>query len=330
MEEHGDMGLAIVILNFRTARVTLDCLESLHRCLGEVEGGARVILVDNGSGDGSAEALRAEISLRCWQSWVDLIAEEGNWGFAGGNNIGLGHLRQSEEWVLLLNSDTIAYPGVLRHCLAVMKGDPMVGVMTCRLDQADGSPQVTARRMPTPLRMTAQVLGLPWSMPRWFGWADLEDLGWDRREGRLREVEWVGGAFMLVRREVLDQVGGLDAGFFFYGEDAEFCHRVRRAGGGFWRIMYDGRVGITHLGGGSSDPERLAKRARDRLSWEARYLLQRRCYGRLAEWYLRGVDLTVYALRTIKLRLTPSRRRDFETHREILSVLWSMPKAKGV
>lgn len=303
-------------------------------CLGEVPG-SRVVVIDNGSGDDSAERLRAEVEKWAGKQGrnlgesheIQLVIEEKNWGFAGGNNVGLKYLRKGDQWVLLLNSDTLISSGVLSHCLGVMRDDPSIGVLSTRLDNLDGTSQTTARRLPTPARMTAHVLGLPWSMPRWFSWADLEDSSWDRRSSVLREVEWVGGAFMLVRREVIDRIGGLDQGFFFYGEDAEFCHRVRRKG---WRVMYDGRVGIIHLGGGSSDPERLNKRSKDRLSWEARYLLQRRCYGRLAEWYLRLLDVGVYGLRTLKLWLTPSRKKDFETHREILSVLLTRPRARGM
>src|SRR5438270_287246 len=80
-----------------------------------------------------------------------------------------------------------------------------------------------------------------------------------------RDVDWVGGAFMMIRRDVIERVGPLDEGFFFYGEDAEFSHRVRRAG---WRVRYDPGAAIIHLGGASSDPARLATRQRSAFQWQ--------------------------------------------------------------
>lgn len=315
------MSLAIVILNYRTAALTCEALASVVPCLGEWPG-ARVILVDNASGDGSADQLaEAMVGLK---APGEFVVSEANLGFAGGNNLALKRLQPSDRAVLLLNSDTILRPGVLAHFYERFEREDRVGIYSCRLESADGSLQGNARKMPTPARLTAHMLGLTTRWPARFKWADTEDTAWDRRE--TREVEWVGGAFMLIRRDVIDRVGGLDASFFFYGEDAEYCARVREEG---WQVVYDGRVGIVHLGGGSSDPAKLSARARNRHSWEARYLLQRRVYGPVAEWYVRGLDLITYGLRCLKLALTPSREADYRVHREILSVLWNLGSERG-
>lgn len=313
------MSLAIIILNYRTPGMTRDCLESLLPCLDEVPG-ARVLLVDNASGDDSVKQLRQVISSPEFGGRVRLIESDRNLGFAGGNNFGLTYLEATDRFVLLLNSDTLLHSGTLRHCVKYMQQEEDVGILSCRLENRDGSLQENCRRMPTPLRMTVHTLGLEYRFPRLFEWADLEGRSWDRHGAM--DVDWVGGAFMLIRREVLDGIGPLDSSFFFYGEDAEFCHRARVAG---WRVRYDGRVGIVHMGGGSSDPARLERRSRDRLTWAARYLLQRRCFGRLSEWYLRGLDVLTYAARTLRLRLSPRRRQDYLTHRQILSVLLTAP-----
>jgi GT2 family glycosyltransferase len=311
------MSLAIVILNYRTPALTIQCIDSLRPELIDVPD-ARILLVDNASGDGSMDQIRA--ATLDLHHRIDFIASDTNLGFAGGNNLALQRLAASDHYVLLLNSDTIVRPGVLRHCLDLMRWNSEVGVLSCRLENLDGTLQENCRRMPTPLRMTAHVLGLDYRYPHAFEWADLEARSVNRLG--MADVDWVGGAFMLIRRECLDRVGPLDASFFFYGEDAEFCHRVRRVG---YSVRYDGRVGIVHLGGGSSDPQRLHRRSRDRLTWEARYLLQRRCFGLLAEYLLRSLDLATYALRTLKLRLSPTRRDDYDAHRQILSVLLSAP-----
>jgi GT2 family glycosyltransferase len=249
-----------------------------------------------------------------------------NTGFAGGNNLVLRDLARYPDarYILLLNSDTISDPGVLRTCVDRMEADRGIGVMSCLLLNPDRTVQNTARRLPTPPRLVAHAFGLPWWLPRAFSWANTEDPGWDRRT-EARDVEWVGGAFMMIRREVIEQVGPLDEGFFFYGEDAEFCHRVRRAG---WRVRYDPGAAVIHLGGASSDPARLAARQRSAFQWKARYLLQRRCYGRLAEWSARAADLASGGLRCVKMAATgQSGSEKFALQRDVLGVLLQWPSA---
>lgn len=318
------MSLLIIIVNYRTPRLTVDCLAAIAPQIPEV--GGQVVLVDNASGDDSVPALEAAIRERGWQGWIELVKSPVNTGFAGGNNIGFRRLAQHPEvkFVLLLNSDTVADPGVLRHCVDRMEADPAIGVMSCLLLNADRTVQNTARRFPTPSRLLAHTFGLPWSVPRLFAWADSEDPGWDRRT-EARDVEWIGGAFMMIRREVIERLGGLDEGFFFYGEDAEFCHRVRKAG---WRVRYDPGGAVIHLGGASSDPARLAVRQRNALQWQARYLLQRRCYGRTAEWSARFADLASGGLRYLKMAATGERQSsEFVLQRDVLALLVQWPSA---
>jgi GT2 family glycosyltransferase len=318
------MRLLIVVVNYRTPKLTIDALESIASQVREVD--ARVVLVDNASGDDSLPRLTAAIDERGWGSWVELIASPVNTGFAGGNNLALRNLERYPEarFVLLLNSDTISDPGVLAHCVAKMEADPGIGVMSCLLLNRDRSVQNTARRFLTPSRLLAHTFGAHWYMPQLFGWADTEDPGWDRRT-EARDVDWVGGAFMMIRRDVIERVGPLDEGFFFYGEDAEFCHRVIAAG---WRVRYEPGGAVVHLGGASSDPERLAARQRSALQWQARYLFQRRCYGRLAEWSARTADLTSGSLRFLKMAATGQRQSDkFALQRDVLTLLLQWPSA---
>jgi GT2 family glycosyltransferase len=191
---------------------------------------------------------------------------------------------------------------VLWRCVEATRRDAGVGVMSCKVLNADGSIQNVTRRFPSPSRVAMMLAGLPWKLPRLFGWADCEDLGWDR-ERTARDVDWVGGAFMMIRSEVLERLGGLDESFFFYGEDVEFCRRAWRAG---WRVRYEPVGSITHLGGASSDPGRLPERARSTHAWNGRYLVQRRCYGRVAAAVVRRMDLAFARARLWRLR----RRRD--------------------
>ncbi len=311
------MSLLIAILNYRTPAVTGECLASLAPCIGEVEA-TRVVVVDNASGDESVPFLASLIERKGWQRWCHLIASPTNTGFAGGNNLVMSHLRRPEHaqtrWVLLLNSDTIVRPGVLAHCAGVMDRDVRLGAMSCRLDNPDGTPQHTARRFPTPARMAAGAVGLPWYLPGAFGWADVDDPSWDRSTPKLREVDWIGGAFMFIDAQVYIRLGGMDERFFFYGEDIEYCLRIRRSGR---TIAYDGRVGITHLGGASSDPTRLPQKVRSSYAWQSRYAVQRRCYGAWAAAMLRCIDVAAYGIRS----LVPGRAERRRLHRDVLAML---------
>jgi len=275
--------LLIAVINYRTPELTIACLASLAP---EIAADVRVVVVDNASEDGSAEQIDAAIRSAGWSAWARLLRSERNLGFSGGNNLALAN-GEPAEFVLLLNSDTVVHAGCLRRCLEVLESEPGVGAMSCRVLNADGSIQNGARRFPTPLRMTAAAFGLPWKLPRWFGWADAEDPGWDRAS-TARDVDWLGGAFLCIRSSVFAGRVRLDEDFFFYGEDIELCHRIRRRG---FRLRYDPVASIVHLGGASSDPTRMPSGQQAARKWHARYLVQRKCWGRAAAWWVHALDL---------------------------------------
>lgn len=299
------MNLAIVVINYRTPDYTVDCLKSLEPEVAAWPS-ARVLLIDNASGDDSLPRIRAAIESQGWGGWVEVVASDRNLGFAGGNNACIRRAwadASPPEWVLLLNSDTLVHPGCLAACRTFMEAHPQVGLLSCMLRNRDGSVQNVCRKFPSPHRETVRALGLPYVLPRAFGWAELEDLGWNR-EKQSRAVEWVGGAFMFLRGEALRAVGLMDESFFFYGEDIEFCHRFWNRG---WQVWFDPAGSITHFGGGSSDPTRLLDRRKDVLIWYARFHVQRQCYGRLAAMWLRFIYTAAFAARVGWLALCGKR-----------------------
>jgi len=312
--------LLIIILNYRTPRLTIECLRSLSDKLGEVPG-TRVVVVENGSADGSGREIADAIGDNGWAAWADLLLLPVNRGFAGGNNAALDLLRSDDRfkaapWVLLLNSDTIVHPRVLRYCYDLMRHDLRIGVMSCMLRNADGSPQNVTRDFPTPLKQAVCAFGLPWTHPQRFAWADVYDVP-PKLLTTKRDVDWLGGAFMFVRRKALDDIGGrMDESFFFYGEDIEFCHRFRRHG---WRVHYDPAVSITHIGGSSSDPTRVPDKLKNVYTWRARYLVQKKCYGRPAAWLVRACDVVALGLRKVKMLATG--KRDSERYRNVSDAL---------
>lgn len=286
------MNVAVIVINFRTPDYTIACLASLEPERARVPG-LRVTLVENASGDDSLERINAAIAERGWSSWVEVLPQSRNLGFAGGNNAGLRHVLAASpapDYLLLLNSDTLVHPGCLAACLERMRNMPDIGILSAMLRSRDGSVQNVCRRFPTPWRETVRAIGLPYVFRGAFEWAELEDAGWDR-ETTARDVEWVGGAFMLLHADTVRRLGGMDESFFFYGEDIEYCHRMHRNG---LRVFFDPAGAITHFGGGSSDATRLHNRRKEVLIWKARFHVQRVCYGPLAALWLRLLYIFVF------------------------------------
>ena len=295
--------LVVIILNFRTPDITIDCLRTLAPEALQ-NPGMRVILVDNASGDNSVEKIESAIKQNGWDSgWLEFRPLQINLGFAGGNNLILREqmaLTSPPKYQLLLNSDTLVRPGCIATCIAVMEADPKIGALSCMLRNRDGSVQNPCRKFPHPFIAGISAIGLPWLLPPLFRWADLDDGGWDRTVGP-RQVEWIGGAFFFTRMSTLQEVGILDEDFFFLGEDCEWCHRTHKHG---WKILFDPSAETVHLGGASSDSTRVRNFTKNVHIWRARFLVQRKCYGPCAENILRNIYLLMFWLRLGFLTLT--------------------------
>src|SRR5581483_2471864 len=210
------MSVLIAIINYRTGRLTVDCLRSLIPELEAVPG-ARVIVADNASGDGSAEQIEQAIADNGWGARMSLLRLERNGGFAYGNNACIKIARETSppyRYVHLLNPDTIVRPGGLTELIKFMDANPRVGIAGSRLEDPDGTPQRSAFRFPS-------VAG---------EWENGVRLGLVTRLLRRRVVappvrpdahpaDWLSGASLMVRRQVFEQVGLFDEGFFLYYEE---------------------------------------------------------------------------------------------------------------
>ena len=320
------MNLLIVIINYRTPKVTLECLKSLAPQIGDVPGGVQVILLDNASGDDSIPTLQAAIQSNGWKSWITLIASKTNTGFAGGNNRAMDKLLDYPEanYVLLLNSDTVVKPNVLKHCYDRMQGDESIGVMSCMLLNSDETVQNTARKLPTPLRLTASSLGLPWSFPRAFSgptWKTCPGIA------ARRHATSTGSAARLC-----SSAGRLSIRSAAWTPDSSSTAKTPNSAaapgkitGGFFMTP---RCRSSTWGARSSDPSRVDAAERDSMRWEARYLLQRRCYGIVAEFFVRCVDITSFSLRYLKLWVRGRRDTpEFAAQRDVLALLLRWPAA---
>lgn len=289
--------LTVVIVNYRTPKLSIDCLQSLAQEVGTLPS-VQVIIVDNGSGDNSCELIQNEIDNNKWNDWAILVKSDTNLGFAGGCNIGW-KAASTTDYVLLLNSDTRVHPGTLKYCYNKMQIDKSIGALSCKLLNEDGSVQNVARRFPSPLRLAVSSIGLPWKLPRFFEWADTEDLLWNR-DTVSRDVDWLGGAFLFLRGNLIREIGLLDDDFFFFGEDIEICHRIWKAG---FRCYYDSATKVIHFGARSSEDVKTNSSWRIGQMWHAKYLVQKKCYGTISETLIRFLDIFSYTFRVIWRKL---------------------------
>jgi GT2 family glycosyltransferase len=234
----------VVIVSSTGARELLRaCLASLRA--NPPEAGEMVVhVVDNASTDGTPEMVRDEFPE------VVLHALDWNSGFCVANNIVLRESRA--DFVLVLNPDTEVYDGALDHMLRVMRERPDIGMSSCRLAQRDGTlDHASKRSFPTPLGALAHFLGVGRRerAPRWLAQYRAPELG----EYDAGEVDAVNGAFMLVRREALEDVGILDEGYWLYMDDLDWCFRFKQKG---WKVWYDGAVTVMHVKGGTTVKKR--------------------------------------------------------------------------
>lgn len=229
--------ISAVVVSYNTRELTLAAIASLG---ADARDDMEVLVVDNASRDGSAEAIRQRFPRAC-------VMESGeNIGFGRANNMAFDEAQG--EYVLLLNSDAhFSRPEDVDQLAAVLDREPRVGIVGPRLVDEAGRLEPSARRFPGAIREFVHRTGLSWFLPRrlrarWL----LADCWTHQGE---RDVDWLTGACLLVRRRVIATAGGFDPQIFMYGEEQEWCHRVMQAG---WRIRFDPVVSVVHRRAASS------------------------------------------------------------------------------
>ena len=231
------MKLSIVIVNYEVKFYLDQCLRSVLRAIDVLQASAKkdtvgeVLVVDNHSQDGSLEYLRKRYPAGDYPQ-VKFLESHRNLGFAGANNLAI---RQAKgEYVLLLNPDTIVGEHVLMRCVEFLNGHPDAGAVGVRMLTDEGFPARESRRgLPTPMVALFKMLGFcnRWPRHRLFGRYYMGYLPWDEP----CQIEVVSGAFCMLRRQALDQVGLLDEDFFMYGEDIDLSYRLLKGG---WHNYY--------------------------------------------------------------------------------------------
>jgi GT2 family glycosyltransferase len=289
------LDLGIVIVSYNTCDLLCTCLRSVYASQGGFA--FDVCVVDNASSDGSADMVASEFPQ------VRLVSNAENLGYSNANNRGLrsfgftdsptsppdSQLTEIPAFALLLNPDTELPPQALADMLEFMAGHPDAGAAGPRLVLPDGSLDLACRRsLPTPEVSFYRLTGLSRLFPRnpRFGRYNLTHLDPDQ----VAEVGSVVGAFMLVRREAILQVGLLDEQFFMYGEDLDWACRIKRAG---WKIYYNPSVTVLHVKRASS---RHSPRAQIEF-YRAMDIFYRKHYAAHTAWWLNALILGAISLR---------------------------------
>jgi len=269
-EERASSRLAVVVLNYRTPTLVIDCLGSLE---GEVatDAGACVVVVDNDSGDGSADCIEAAISAQGWSRWATVVRSTRNGGFAAGNNIGIAAVHAQRY--LLLNSDTVVRPGALAVLERVLDEVPGVGAVGPRLEDRDGRPQASCFRFRRPVTELVEAAATgPLDRLLRRGVVVL-----DKAPHTRLEPDWISYACVLLTREAIERVGPIDEGYFMYYEDLDHCRRMRREG---LRIVFEPEARVVHLEGESSGVRDSGRRRRPAFFYASRDRYYRRFHGR--------------------------------------------------
>lgn len=220
--------VSIIILSYNTRDLLKKCLESIFNNLKDL--GIEIIVVDNASSDGSVQMVKNDFKK------VNLIESKKNLGFSAGNNLGVKQAKG--KFLLFLNSDIEILDNKLIKMVEFLNTNPRMGVVGGRLENPDGSLQ--------------KSYGSFYSLPEVF----LQLFGGERvkskfsKRGRTKRVDWVSGAFMLIKTDLFKKIKGFDEKIFMYTEDMELCYRVQKEG---FKVYYYPDVKLLHLGQGSSN-----------------------------------------------------------------------------
>ncbi|MGH2636811.1 MAG: glycosyltransferase family 2 protein [Actinomycetota bacterium] len=232
--------LAVVVVNYNSGVYLARCIASVFEGAGGVS--LDVVVVDNASRDGSARRAKEE------QPRMRLIENASNRGLSAAWN--QGAVQTDAPWILFLNPDAEVWRGDLATMVKVGEGRPDVALLGPMVRNADGTIYESGRVFPTVGQAVGHAFLGPFAPGNPYT-RSYKQTGWDRRTER--EVHWVSGACMLLRRSAFETVGRFDEGFWLYGEELDLCTRLRGAG---WKVLYTPEVEVLHEGGVSTGRSR--------------------------------------------------------------------------
>lgn len=238
------INLSIIIVSYNCGKFLKKCLEAIQK--SKVEN-CQVIVVDNASKDQPENILKDFPSVK-------FIKNEQNLGFSKANNIAIR--KASGKYILFLNPDAVVNKDTLKTLISFMEKTEDAGISTCKVFLPNGKLDDSAHRgFPTPWNAFCFFSGLEKLFPHSKLFAGYH-MGW-MDYSKIHEINACAGSFMLVRREAGDQIDWWDEDFFFYGEDLDFCLKIKEKG---WKIYYYPNVSITHYKGVSSGIKNISEK----------------------------------------------------------------------
>lgn len=273
-----EFDLSIVIVNWNTHDLLAQCLQSIYDTINDLD--FETIVVDNASSDGSLAMVRERFPQ------AHVIANSENVGFVRANNQAVA--RCQGRYVLLLNSDTQVLPGSLDKTVRFMDENPRAGIAGVRLLNPDGTFQASYTPFPTLWREFLILSGLGRLLIR----PIFPSYGPQTGKGAQRIKGYMEGAYLMARRQAVDQIGGLDERIFMYAEDVDWCYRFHQAG---WEVWYLSQASIIHYGGQSSKKR---QRRMEAELYRSRVYFIRKHYGRAATFCLKAL---IYAMTLTKM-----------------------------
>ncbi len=303
---------SIIVVSYNTRELLRECLASTLAECADLD--AEIIVVDNGSTDGSIEMVERGFPQ------VELVRSPINLGFGVANNVALKRARG--RYLVLLNSDAFFTPGALSLAIRHMEETPSCGLAGGLLTGRDGEWQPSAKVFHSILEDLIVLTGLADKFPRSriFGrmnrtWAD---------QSQPAQVDWVPGAFAIIRRSALERVGMFDPIFFLYYEEVDLCRRIKEAG---MQVWYWPDVVVLHLGGQSSKKLtslEFSEQSAQVVLWRMRstLLYYRKHHGRKV-WLAKWMEKTLYRLTVVRNRwsASPERRERGQRHRAMIGLM---------
>lgn len=299
----------VITINYRTPELTIECLASIQRERRTLGYPIEAVAVDNRSDDGSEEKLRAAIRTE-FSDFASLIVSPENGGFAYGNNQGIRPAMESDappDYFLLLNPDSEALPGCIDMLVRFMDATPSAGLAGPRIESGNGVVQHSAFRFPTVVGELERGMSLGVLSKLLERWVEAPPIRLETHQ-----TDWVSGAAVIIRRDVIQSIGLMDESYFLYYEEVDFCLRAHRAG---WSCWYVPEAGVIHRAGAatgvSHDDENEVKRKRLPRYWfesRRRYFEKNHSpgYANLADLAY-GTAFGLWRLRT-KIQRKPDRQ----------------------
>lgn len=229
--------ISVIIVNWNTKKLLLDCVDSLYKTTHQSK--IEIIVIDNASTDNSVSALRSSFPQ------VHVVANPSNLGFAKANNIGI--MKAKGRFICLINSDVKVLDGALDQMSRYMDAHHEVGAVGPLTYRGNMIIQKNCRKFPTLRNLFCEEFFLNRIFPGISFFQGRDMIQYDYQS--IMEIEALAGCFLMVRRDIVDQVGVLDERFFFYSEDVDWCKRIHNAG---WKLIHYPKAQIIHYGRGSS------------------------------------------------------------------------------